>query len=228
MDEGQEGIGVTLALDAAYFHQAKQMVEAVKEADREFAKWSKLLAEANDKAVILDEDASRQDDLHNLCITIDRHWQSVDVSATSLIRGVAVIHMLCAASVEAHINMRAEQTIRGKHWEEFDKLAVTGKWLFYPTLVSCQALNPGVQPFQGLHTLIKRRNALMHYKVKRARVKTAYILPPLVDQLGLRATDAQDSLQIVSSLVSELAKLEQRQKPEWIADKFFSVLDMEI
>jgi hypothetical protein len=212
MDEEGGTIGVTLALDAAYFHQAKEMVAAVEEADKEFAKWSKFLADANDEAAILDEDPSRQDELHNLCVTIDRHWQSVDISATSLIRGVAVIHMLCAASVEAHINMRAEQTIHGKHWEEFDKLAVTGKWLFYPTLVSRQSFNPGTQPFQGLQTLIKRRNALMHYKVKRAKVRTAYILPPLVDQLGLRAADAKDSIQIVAKLVAELAKLEQRKK----------------
>jgi hypothetical protein len=144
-------------------------------------------------------------------VTIDRHWQSVSVAATDLIREVAVIHMLCAASVEAHINIRAEEALNGKNWDEFDKLALAGKWLFYPSLVSKQSFDPGQQPFQGLQTLVKRRNALMHYKVKRAKVRHGYILPPLLDQLGLRVTHAKESIETVKKLVSKLASLEQRE-----------------
>ena len=132
--------------------------------------------------------------------------------------------MFCAASLEAHINIRAEQTLTGKSWDEFDKLAIAGKWLFYPRLVSVGSFDPGQKPFQDFQTLIKRRNALMHYKVKRAKVKHGYVLPPLIDQLGLRASAAKESLDAVSAMVRKLAQMEKRKKPDWIANDWCSAL----
>ncbi len=221
-------IGVTLSLDAVYFHQAKERIAVAEKADKEFDKWAKILSDANDKASEMDGDPSREGELHDLCVTIDRHWQSVDCAATDLIREVAVIHMLCAASVEAHINMRAEQALVGRKFEEFDKLAITGKWLFYPSLVSKPTFDPGQQPFQGLQTLVKRRNALMHYKVKRAKVSHGYILPPLIDQLGLRARDAKESIETVKKLVVALANFEQFEEPEWVTSRSWSALDIQM
>jgi hypothetical protein len=68
----------------------------------------------------------------------------------------------------------------------------------------------------------------MHYRVKRAKVRTGYILPPLIDQLGLRASDAKESIQTVKKLVIALAKLEQRESPEWVTSASWSALEMEL
>ena len=67
----------------------------------------------------------------------------------------------------------------------------------------------------------------MHYKVKRAKVKHGYVLPPLIDQLGLRASAAKDSADAVSAMVRKLAQMEKRKKPDWIANDWCSALDME-
>jgi hypothetical protein len=68
----------------------------------------------------------------------------------------------------------------------------------------------------------------MHYKVKRAKVRTAYVLPPLIDQLAFRASTARESLDTVGSMVKKLARVEKRHEPEWIANKWCSALEIEI
>lgn len=224
-DEGT--VGVTLLLDGIYYQQAKQMMPSAEAADEDYAHWEKILSETNEKAAALDGEPSREDELHDLCVVLDRHWQSVDIVATELIKRVATMHMLCAASLEAHINIRAERTLSRKSWEEFDKLAVTGKWMFYPHLASIGSFDPGQRPFQDLQTLIKRRNALMHYRVKRANVSHGYVLPPLIDQLGLRASAAKESLRAVKEMVGALAAMQKDGTPEWGAGDFCSALMIE-
>ena len=86
----EEGdVGVTVSLDGVYYHQAKRMIGSADAADKEFERWEKYLTGANAKAEELEDDPAREDDLHDLCVEIDRHWQSVDQSATELIREVA-------------------------------------------------------------------------------------------------------------------------------------------
>src|SRR4051812_46789176 len=73
MREEDEGdVGVTLALDAVYFHQAKQMVPAAEAADKEFTKWARILSDANEAVDAMQGDRGREDEMHDLCVTIDR------------------------------------------------------------------------------------------------------------------------------------------------------------
>ena len=55
---------------------AKRLTGAAEIADEEFTKWEQYLAKANAKADRLDDDPSREDELHDLCVEMDRHWQS--------------------------------------------------------------------------------------------------------------------------------------------------------
>jgi hypothetical protein len=114
-----------------------------------------------------------EEDVDDFSLELHNHWQPVQLAATELIRTVATAHMLCAASLEAHINIRAENLLGGKDYEEFDKLSIAGKWLFYPILKGVTGrFDPGAQPFQKFQILIKRRNDLVHYKEKKAKTKT--------------------------------------------------------
>ncbi len=136
MDEGS-GVTVILALDGIFFVEAKK--EAAKAAgdDKEFAKWQDYVRRTNESIdQILADDSRNDEEAHDLCVELDRHWQSFGHAAARLAQSVAATHILCGTSLEAHINMRAGETLKGKEFAEFDKLTLSGKWLFYPTLIS--------------------------------------------------------------------------------------------
>jgi hypothetical protein len=221
-------VTVTLALDGIYYLEAKRMTKLAVAKDKEFVKWATFLTERNKEIDEIFKDPSRDDDeAHDLCVEVDRHWQSVDHAATELIRKVAATHILSAASLEAHINVRAQQVLNGKTFEEFDKLSISGKWLFYPLLVSAGRFDPGKKPFQQFQTLIKRRNALVHYRVKRAKTRHPYDMPPQVDELGLRHAASKESLMAVSAMVKSLAKMEHRDVPDWVDNDWCSAFEVD-
>jgi hypothetical protein len=141
-------VSVTLVLDGVYYTQAFALAEAAKAADAVFSKWQEFVRDTNERIDSLSGDASREDEVHDLCVELDRHWQSFDGAAGKLVQLTAATHILCGSALEAHINMRAEEKLSTKEFNEFDKLTLAGKWLFYPTLISAGRFDPGRAPFQ--------------------------------------------------------------------------------
>jgi hypothetical protein len=122
--------------------------------------------------------------------------------------------------------MRAGATLQGRSFDEFDKLSVSGKWLFYPRLIGVGSYDPGQQPFQGFQVLIGRRNALVHYKVRTNRLRYGFAVPDFVEQMGLRTREMEESLKTVSSMVASLATMERRELPGWIAnDEWWDIFE---
>jgi hypothetical protein len=226
---------ITLAIDGIYYGQAKFMCELASTKDKEFIASQKPIEETKQGILNYLNNPKRSDDdedeevFDHFSSELHRHWQPVSLAATELIRTVATVHILCATCLEAHINIRAERTLTGKHFDEFDKLSLSGKWLFYSALIGGKCLDPGRQPFQSFQRLVKFRNALVHYRVKSGRSKTydPYDVPPFVKELGLRSEAAVDSVSIVREMVAELAKIESREVPEWIAADHGSAFDWE-
>lgn len=147
------------------------------------------------------------------------NWQPLQYAAAALYSSIATTHMLCAGALEAHINIRAAELLKGGDFAEFDRCSLSEKWLSYPTLKAVTGrFDAGRQPFQNFQTLIKRRNALAHYKDSRARVKVhnPYDVPPFVQKLGLTTKAADESLATVQAMVSALATMEGNGVPEWI------------
>jgi hypothetical protein len=166
------------------------------------------------------------DEVEHLTIKLDRDWQDFEPIAQSYIRNAASVHILCFACLEAHINMRAEKVLRGKSFGEFDRLPTTGKWLFYPKIVSVGDFQPGAEPFQGFQVLATRRNALVHYKTRVNYFRYGYEVPDFVDELGLRISGLRQSLGAVKGMVTRLAKMEKREMPSWIAGGKWDIFDM--
>ena len=71
-----------------------------------------------------------------------------------VLRQLAPVHMLSAASLEAHVNTRADQLLSGRSHAEFARLALGAKWLFLPRLSGLKGFDVGGQPFQGFDSLI--------------------------------------------------------------------------
>jgi hypothetical protein len=142
-----------------------------------------------------------------------------------MIQNAASVHILCVACLEAHINMRAEATLQSKSFDEFDKLSVSGKWLFYPRLIGAGSYDPGQLPFQGLQALTVRRNALVHYKVLTSHLRYGYAVPDFVERMGMRTREIEDSLKAVSGMVASLAKMERRRRPGWITDEWWGIFE---
>jgi len=216
---------ITLAIDGMYYHEAKRMQELAAARDKEFIETQTRVSATKKDFLNKLNDPSRgigrigKKEADDFSSELHSHWQPVELATTELIRTVATAHMLCAASLEAHINIRAENLLKRRDFEEFDKLSIAGKWLFYPILKGVAGrFDPGAQPFQKFPILIKRRNALVHYKEKKGRVKTydPYEVPSFVQELGLRAAAADESLSTVREMITALAKMENRDVPEWI------------
>jgi len=144
----------------------------------------------------------------------------VPKSAAKLIRGTATVHTLCANCLEAHINIIAQTSLSGAKFSEFDKLALYGKWLFYPQITQIGAFEMGKEPLQGLSQLISARNALVHFKGIRCRREFGFQVPDFVERLRLRIAAAEKSLQTVHDLVSQLAAIEKPEEPEWLRDRW--------
>jgi hypothetical protein len=226
--EEERSCSVVLALDGMHFQQACALADAASSAEAEFSKWQGYVQETNAEIDPLieerddDEESNYEltDKIHDLCVVLNRHWESFNFAADALVQSVAATHILCGSALESHINMRAEEVLATRDFEEFDKLSLTGKWLLYPKLISVGSFNPGTKPFQDLQKLVSRRNALVHYKVRREKTKQLFDMPSLIEDLGLRAVNCRESLSAVRDMVRALAKVERREAPDWLRDRW--------
>jgi hypothetical protein len=126
-----------LALEGAYFRQAASLAEIAKLADAEFAKWQSVIQDTNSRIdEIIDRNPEMDDEAHDLCVVLDRDWQSFNGATGKLIQCAAAVYVLCGACLKARINIRAESVLERKKFAEFDKLSLVGKWLFYPKLAA--------------------------------------------------------------------------------------------
>lgn len=214
-------IKTKFSLEALYYYSASYHLNEAKKSlpalQKQLKHYAKL--EEEEKLFKMKED---HDKLESIAIQIIDHLNPLIESLYKpLLEGVALTHILCVASLEAHINVLAKDSLSGKVLDTFDNLSVESKWLYFPLLLGLQTFNPGLQPFQDFSSLIKTRNALMHYKPK-FEVFTGEPVPKYLIKLGLTITDAEISLNVVPKMVSNLANLIKKPIPDWVNDEPFS------
>jgi hypothetical protein len=218
-----------LRLDGAYYKEAARQCAAASKTGPEYDKWVAKIQAANEeitrREAKYENRADAYDEIESLVIKLDRDWEEFEHDAQSFIQCGASVHILCVASLEAHINMRAEESLPKKKFTEFDKLSTVGKWLFYPQIASVGAFDPGSEPFQGFQQLIIRRNRLVHYKTQTDYRRYGYEVPSFVDELGIRVPDLRKSLKAVAGMVAKLAKMERREVPGWISGEWWGIFE---
>jgi len=143
-----------------------------------------------------------------------------------LLRQLALVHILSATSVEAHINIRAEAALKGKYWRTFEHLAVEAKWLFFPKILGLEGFEVGSEPYQSFSAIIVARNKLVHYKPQAEPYEGFDDPEAFAKRLDLTIDAAERSLRGVMGMVTRLASQLGERPPWWIASDnshFFSI-----
>jgi len=223
MSDAHEFI-ITLNIDGMYFQEARRLRELAVGKDKERIETSIPPSTTEDNFLKIMNDPSRgidsisEEEVDTFSLEMHDNWQPFQLAAAALYSPVAATHMLCAACLEAHINIRAEELLNETDFAEFDRLSVTAKWQSYPMRKGVMGFDSGRRPFQNFQRLIRRRNALMHYKDSKAKVKmnNPYNVPAFIQQLGLTTEAADESLATVRAMIAALAKMEESDVPAWI------------
>jgi hypothetical protein len=213
---------LSLILDGLYYVEAKDVCSRLVHVDEKYERSENQLKELNKNILEIEGRYERSEDAYDetesLIIQSDHWWGEYQDWSAKLIRGTTTAHTLCANCLEAHINIIAHTSLSGAKFSEFDKLSLYGKWLFYPQIMQIGFFDVGREPLQGLSQLIGARNALVHFKGIRCRREFGFQVPDFVERLKLRVLAAEKSLRTVRDLVSQLAAMEKREKPQWLDD----------
>ncbi len=166
------------------------------------------------------------DKLEPLCIQMEDEEYHLGEAYAPMLQNLATVHILSAASAEAHINIQAQGSLRGREWDAFERLAVDTKWLFLPKLLGIPGFDPGKQPWQGFDSLLHFRNKLAHYRTRKEPFAGPGI-PEFVVELGLTLESGKRSVEAVGGMIDKLSQQLGQDPPYWLATEranFFEVI----
>lgn len=154
---------------------------------------------------------------------VDSAFPRLETAARALAAESAAIQILAAASLEAHINVRAAETMTGAAYKEFERLGLAGKWMLYPQIRGLADLAPGNAAIADVATLVSRRNGLVHPKRERVRRPVGFETPDFLERKNLTAKDAHDAVRWARRAVAALAAAEGRKAPGWLDGGLWSL-----
>jgi hypothetical protein len=140
-----------LAVDAMYFQSARQAFanaeKSVRGVDRAKAAAAKHLAKMhalnellrNDKI----DDSTHYDRFEPLAIQMESFDYRVGAAHGVLLGYVGVVHMLSAASLEAFVNIKAEDRLSSRQWKMFERLPIDAKWMLLPRFLGYKGFDAG-------------------------------------------------------------------------------------
>jgi len=225
-----------LAVDAMYFHAARQThakgvasVRGIERAEKRVARHQEKIDAINEMFSKDEIDASRHyDKLEPLAIQMESVEYGVGTAYGLLLEHVGMVHILSAAALEAHINFRADQVFSGRLWNAFEHLSLDAKWLFLPRVLGLAGFETGAEPFQGFDQLIKIRNRLVHYKTRREPWRGSAAPPEFLVDLSLTIEAAEQSLAAVKGMTTELAKQLGEKPPWWLASEGSNFFEIQV
>ena len=211
---------LVLRLDALYYRSAQNQYRGLTRPERKISIAQERVDELlEQERIVLDEHGGDSDkaydELEPIAIQMEGADYQLSEAYEPLVRGIALIHILCAASLECHINSRARASLRGKVVDEFDRLSITAKWLFLPKILGVGELDPGREPFQSFDRLIKTRNALLHYREK-SEPWIGSTLPSFLSDIGISKTESKKSLESTKKMIETMAKFLSEDPPNWL------------
>ncbi|HRO41607.1 MAG TPA: hypothetical protein PL009_02140 [Flavipsychrobacter sp.] len=122
-----------------------------------------------------------------------------------VVRHFSSAKILAVNSAEAYINEVAGCELKGKQFDEFDKLSLVGKWLFLPPLLKIsKRFSHDKNPLQGFVTLVKERNKLVHFKGSRVTLNNPE-LPNFLESFNLTPSSCKANIENVKTMIKELS-----------------------
>lgn len=197
-------------------------VKGIARAEKKVFACRMKMARLRERAEERDEpDHSYYDEFEPLAIQMESLEFGVVEAHGPLLRELAQVHILCAASLEAHINIHAEAMLGKRAWAGFEKMGIDAKWLFLPKIHGLAGFDVGAEPFQSFDQLIKVRNRLVHWKVHREPYDGFEEPASFAKKLSLTFDSVDRSLSAVKEMVVELSKqLGEERPPFWLDSEF--------
>jgi hypothetical protein len=211
---------IRLAMDALYFHAAIEAFKEAKSSDIRVKDTSqKLESISKDVETVYTSCSGDQQERNDRIDPLRREYQAVlderDTAYRQYLQSLAIIHILCAASLENFIYSLSKNKCSRVWFNNFKKLSLEGKWLLLPKILALEGFNPGEQPFQAFSDLVGFRNELIHFKEH----KEEWVIgetPSFLKKIGLTLDLAENSISCVRKLVSEVSKQMGNNVPYWI------------
>jgi hypothetical protein len=211
----------TLLLDAMCYHAAQLIYDSaarciprIRQAESDF---DNLLQQ---EIALLERHRNNLDGAYDeherLAIVMEGQEYEIGLVYGPFLQHLATVHILCVTSLEAHINIRAKETLRGQFFRDFERIPLEAKWLFLPKLLGFPGFNPGAEPFQGFSQLVKYRNKIIHYKGRKEEWSRQGCVPSFLEKLGFTLEAAQNSLDSVKSMITEIANQLEQEPPHWL------------
>lgn len=202
-----------LRIDALYYHFAIDLSDAVQKSYQSFQRKSTIISDAIVDEMLFEYDPNTEEQIPSQEL-FEIELKLADEYGKT-VQQIAIIHLLCAASLEAHINIRSQEFLSGQILEQFERFSLESKWLFFPTILGKKGFVPGAQPYQSFATLAKYRNSLAHFKGKPQKWDSLVDFPAL-QKNGLMVEDALASLKCFSNIIGDLAKQLGEKPPTWL------------
>ena len=213
-----------LAVDAMYFHAAKEALKRAVAATKAIDKAEIRVARHQAKIDRVNQqreegkldDSAHYDKLEPLAIQMESVEYGVGAAYGPFLQHLATVHIFAAAALEAHVNIRGQELLTGRALDMFERLSLDAKWLFLPRLRGLAGFDPGAQPFQGFDRLVRIRNKLVHYRVQREPWRGSAVPPQFLEDLGLSLEAAERSIATVRGMAKELARQLGDREPWWL------------
>ncbi|MCK4414818.1 MAG: hypothetical protein KAY32_14885 [Candidatus Eisenbacteria sp.] len=213
---------VTLRVDAMYIVLARRCRQKAAECIPDMEELTNRLSEAEERQRQVETTGAQApeamyDALRPILDELSSLDWAIGAAYRPFLENVALVHVLCAACLEAHINRTAREKVSRKLYEEFDRWSLKAKWLFLPRILHLDGFGMNKEPFQSFSDLIRFRNALLHYRSKRERWSGSPV-PRFLTELGLTLKHVDRSLSAVRGMVGRLAEQMMDAPPSWISD----------
>lgn len=230
MEQAPRKYETHLLIDALYFHSARQAylrakasIGGIKKTEKEWRSLEEAEQEIQfryERKVYDDYDekgdaSSAYDELEPIYIQMESAHYRIGEAYAPLIKEIAVVHILCVATLEAHVNSVAAEALTGKDRDQFERLALEAKWLFLPKILGYRGFDPGRQPYQGFSHLLKYRNELVHYKGLKERWIYGAV-PQFLLKIGLTIEQSQQSIKCTEGMIRKLCKMRGVETPFWL------------
>lgn len=143
--------------------------------------------------------------------------RELEIHYEPVVRYFSTVKILLVCCAETFVNELAAVALKGKSLEEFDKLSITGKWIFIQLLLKIEEpLEVGKKPFQDFTELVKERNKLVHFKGSKKSIDT-FEIPTYIFDLKLTIKDCRKNLKSVKDLIREFSlKWKGAYGPDWL------------
>ena len=211
----------TLSFDAMCYHAARrnynsaaECIPRIRQAENDFnellqRETALLEKHGNDLDATYDEH-------EQLAIIMENREYEIGSAYGPFLQHLATVHILCVTSLEAHINIRAKETLEGRFFEDFERKSLKNKWLFLPRHLGVPGFDPGAEPFRSLSRLVKCRNSIVHYKGRKEEWNREGGVPTFLKVLGFTIEATEDSLNCVKSMIAALANQLHQEPPHWL------------